>query len=150
VITLTPARFAMLLATLVGVLSLASIPVIVSQDLRSTMASTPLGGDANGTVVAVESKGDGYVATVEFPARPETLVRARIPIDAIGSGPWRRAEVDVGDPVIVLFNPANPSEARLGGIRQLWSAIVKRAAVGAIGLITAVAIHVATQSRRRQ
>lgn len=134
-------------AVLAGLVFLASIPVIVVQHVRSVAAERPL-NVANGTVVAVEPDASGYLATVEFEARHGDVRRVGIHIEAIGSGPTRRPTFDVGARVLVDFDPANPADARIGGIGPLWAAIVWRAVAGSVSLLVAVAVYVFSRTPR--
>lgn len=111
-------KLAIGVAVVAGLVCLASIPVMVGQHFQRRMAEPPW-DVANGTVVAVDADGAGYLAIVEFRPGSGATVRARVHVDAVGSGPRRRPMRDVGSRVIVEFDPANPVSACLGGIELL-------------------------------
>jgi hypothetical protein len=139
--------YAIGIAIVVGLVVWASIPVIVVRHFRS-IAAQPPSEWANGTVVAVETRGDDYIAVVEFSPKRNEMLRVELPLESIGIGPTRRAAWEVGRHVIVAFDPKNPTNARIGGIGPLWNAIVARAFAGCISLIVAALLFLSTRSRR--
>ena len=134
------------IAIVVGLVVWASIPVIVVRHFRSLATQPPMDW-ANGTVVAVEARGDDYEAVVEFSPRRDETIRVNLPLETIGIGPTRRPAWEVGRRVTVAFDPKNPANARIGGIGPLWNAIVARAFAGCVSLIVAAVLFLSTRSR---
>lgn len=98
---------------------------------------------ARGTVVevAVEksnaSAGMTYFPVVEFPTAGGGKVRFRPPAGSEGA-PGHGA----GDAVDVLYDPRNPSNARIGSIGQLWAGPLTTGGLGLMLLVLSLLLFV--------
>lgn len=126
-----------LLVALLGLGCLASIPGHVVAGLRERSLHAK-GAIANGIVVEVTPSGQGFTATVEYQPGPgQAPVRFRS--ETPGLGFLRpRSRFEVGDLVLVEFDPAKPGEARIYSIGPLWWSIARRATAGGLLLLSSV------------
>ncbi len=140
-------NYAIGIAAVAGLVVWASIPVVVARHFRE-LAKAPPTDWANARVISIEPHGDDFIAVVEFSPRQDVTVRATLPVDAIGIGPMRRPAWEVGREVTVAFDPKNPTNAHLGGIGDLWSAIMWRAFLGYVSLFFAAILYFSKKWRR--
>jgi hypothetical protein len=141
-------RVAAIFVALVGVALLGSIPGDIADYLRESSRHS-LGAVANGTVVEVARSGQGFSATIEYRRGADPAV-VKIQREVAGVGYlWRRSSLQVGDPVLVGFDPARPDEARILSIGPIWWSVVRRAAGGVVLVIAALAMFVGVGRKRR-
>ena len=140
-------RYVIGIAIVIGLVVWASIPVIVVRYFRE-LATQPPTDWAPATVVAVEPRGDDYIAVVEFKTTPGATVRANLPLESIGIGPARRPAWEIGRHVTVAYDLKDPTIARIAGIGPLWNAIVARAFAGCISLIIAAVLFLSNRQPR--
>jgi hypothetical protein len=88
---------------------------------------------ADGTVVALIGERDSDGDTMYYP-RVRFITRSGNPVEFTGSVGSSPAAFDVGEPVAVLYDPAEPEEARIDSFFQLWFAAL---VLGGIGLVFA-------------
>ena len=132
-----PRRVLAVLLAIVAIGVLLSVPYAVAEHLRET-ARTALGGVANGTVVALETKRGVTTVLVEFHAGSSSeLHQLRAPAEMIGFL-FPRPRLQTGDPVLVAYDPNDPSRAHLFSIRTLWKSIVGRGFVSVLLAVAAV------------
>lgn len=86
---------------------------------------------ASARVVDVMRDADGATAVIEYEAKPGERVRFTS----------RETEMyrvgDVGDAVLVAYDPERPREAVVWSIRPLWRALVARVVAGALSFLVA-------------
>lgn len=134
-------RVGAILLALVGIALLGSILGDIAAHLRER-APHSLGAVANGVVAEVARSGRGFSATIEYrPGAGRAVVRIQTEVAAVGHL-WRRPSLQVGDPVLVTFDPAKPDEARVFSIGPIWRSVIRRAAAGAILVLAALAMLV--------
>jgi len=128
--------FALLIA-LLAIFLLASIPFLIARHVRAS-SSTSLGAVANGTVIAIERDGRTFTMVVEFQVFPGAASRRiRSTAETVGllsQQPRQRP----GDPVLVAYDPSNPSVAHVFNVRSVWQAIVRRGILALLLLVAAV------------
>jgi hypothetical protein len=128
------------LALLLGLLAIAlavSIPFAIVSHFRDRSRHS-LGGVANGIVVVVERNGGEYSMVVEFRVSPGVAPRRlRWPDETVGLV-RPRPRRQPGDPVLVAYDPRDPSIAEVFDIRPIWTAIMRRVFLAAVLLIAAL------------
>lgn len=135
---MTRRRALALVTALVGLAVAASIPALLRDELRARSADA-LGAVANGTVVAVEREGEGFTLIVELADAAGVTHRLRVLAETTGAlAPRPRQQV--GDPVLVAYDPSDLSRARLVSVRTLWRSIVSRGLAALAFLVMAVGL----------
>lgn len=118
-------RLLALLIALLAISLLASIPFLIAGHLRAR-SSTSLGAVANGTIVAIERDGSTFTLIVAFQVTPGAASRRlRSPVETVGLLS-RQPRQQLGDPVLVAYDPSNPSLAHVFNVRSVWQAVVRR------------------------
>jgi len=100
-------------------------------DTRSDIARAD---KADGTVIDLLGERDSDGDMIYYP-RVRYVTRSGNPVEFMGSVGSRPAAFDVGEPVAVLYDPAEPEEAHIDSFFQLWFAAL---ILGVIGLVFAV------------
>lgn len=135
---MTPRRAFALVVALFGLAVAASIPGLLRDEWRARSADS-LGAVANGTVVAVEREGEGFTLTVEVADAASVSHPLRVRGETTGVlAPRPRQQV--GDPVLVAYDPSDLSRARLVSVRALWRSIVSRGLAALASIVTAVGL----------
>jgi hypothetical protein len=99
-------------------------------DTRSDIARAD---KADGSVIALIGERDSDGDTMYYP-RVRYVTRSGNPVEFTGSVGSSPAAFDVGEPVAVLYDPAEPEGARIDSFFQLWFAAL---ILGGIGLVFA-------------
>jgi hypothetical protein len=110
-----------------GLLGGAAFLVI---DTRSDIARADT---AAGTVIDLIGERDSDGDTIYYP-RVRYVTRSGNSVEFTGSVGSSPAAFDVGEPVVVLYDPAQPEEGRIDSFFQLWFAAL---ILGVIGLVFA-------------
>jgi hypothetical protein len=119
--------FGIFLLVGLGLLGGAAFLVI---DTRSDIARADT---ADGTVIDLIGERDSDGDTIYYP-RVRYVTRSGNPVEFTGSVGSSPPAFDVGEPVAVLYDPAEPEEARIDSFFQLWFAAL---ILGGIGLVFA-------------
>jgi hypothetical protein len=111
-------------------LGLLGAAVLLVVDTRNDIARAD---KADGTVIDLLGERDSDGDTIYYP-RVRYVTRSGNPVEFTGSVGSSPPAFDVGEPVSVLYDPAEPEKARIDSFVQLWfPALI----LGVLGLVCA-------------